>query len=90
MTHHATVRNGALVLEEPVALPEGSHVEVELRPAISVDDDAASDKTLPTLSEQLADLIGSAPGLPPDLAENHDRYLYGRDREIISKSAYLP
>jgi len=30
-----------------------------------------------TLSEALLEFAGVAEGLPPDLAENHDHYLYG-------------
>jgi hypothetical protein len=81
MTYHATVRNGTLVIEEKLTLPEGSRVEVEVRPAAPDDEPAAPDTPIPTLSEQLAGLIGRAPDLPTDLAENHDHYLYGRDKK---------
>lgn len=30
-----------------------------------------------TLAEQLGDLIGSVPELPPDMAQQHDHYLHG-------------
>jgi len=80
MTYHATVKNGALVLEEPLALPEGSRVEVEVRPS-AIADTTDGKEQIPTLSEQLSGLIGKAPGLPEDLAENHDHYLYGRNKK---------
>jgi hypothetical protein len=35
----------------------------------------------PSLYERLKPLAGAVEGLPRDLAENHDYYLYGRDRE---------
>jgi predicted DNA-binding antitoxin AbrB/MazE fold protein len=72
MTYHATVKNGTLVLEEPLGLPEGSRVEVEVRSS-SVSNSVADDESIPTLSEQLSSLIGKAPGLPAD------HYLYGRN-----------
>jgi hypothetical protein len=34
-----------------------------------------------TLAEQLGDLIGSVPELPPDMAEHHDHYLHGAPKE---------
>jgi hypothetical protein len=80
MTYRATVKNGALVLEAPLALPDGSRVEVEVRPAAAAGEDVSADAPVPTLLEQLAGLIGAAPGLPADLAENHDHYLYGREK----------
>ena len=38
---------------------------------------AAEDELGPTLYERLKPVIGIAKGLPPDLARNHDHYLYG-------------
>jgi hypothetical protein len=35
----------------------------------------------PTLYERYKDFIGIADGLPPDMAENHDHYLYGRPKK---------
>jgi hypothetical protein len=34
-----------------------------------------------TLAEQLGDLVGSVPDLPPDMAEHHDHYLHGAAKE---------
>src|SRR5260370_29537736 len=34
-----------------------------------------------TIAEQLGDLIGSVPELPPDMAEHHDHYLHGAPKE---------
>lgn len=77
MTHHASVKKGALVLDQPLDLPEGTRVEVEVRPAPS----PAETEPVPTLLEQMSDLVGRAEGLPSDLARNHDHYLYGRERK---------
>jgi hypothetical protein len=41
----------------------------------SISDD--SDTQLPTLADQFADLIGTVPNLPGDLAEQHDHYIHG-------------
>ncbi|HXE51791.1 MAG TPA: hypothetical protein VN541_02205, partial [Tepidisphaeraceae bacterium] len=59
------------VLDEPVDLPEGTDVEVEVRPA------AEAQEQEPTWAEVFGDLAGSLSGLPPDLAENHDHYAHG-------------
>jgi hypothetical protein len=34
-----------------------------------------------SIAEQLGDLIGSVPELPPDMAEHHDHYLHGAPKE---------
>lgn len=56
-------------------LPDGMDVEVEVRPLPEADDG-------PTLYERLRDLIGIAPGLPQDMAENHDHYIHGTPNGI--------
>ena len=78
MTYTGHVKNGVVVLDDKVKLPEGAEVTVNLRD--SGDDGAAQDVT-PTLYERLKPVIGAAKGLPPDLAENHDHYLHGRPRK---------
>ncbi len=66
MEYSASVRNGAIVLDEPHALPDGTRVTVIF-----------NEKPLPPLAERLKNVIGKAVGLPPDMAENHDHYLHG-------------
>jgi len=68
MTYKGHIKNGAVVLNEPVRLPEGAEVDVALR---------APDSPPPTLYEQFADLIGAGSDLPPDAARNKRHYLYG-------------
>ena len=76
MTYKGHVRNGVVVLDEPVGLREGDEVSVEVtRRGQEPEDDA------PTLYEQLKDVIGIAEGLPSDLAENHDHYLHGHPKK---------
>lgn len=70
MTYRGHVENGVVVFDEPVALPDGAQVNVQLDP----------DPKRRTLSERLRGVIGTAKGLPPDLAENHDHYLHGRPK----------
>ena len=68
MTLQGTVVNGGLVLDEPVGLPDGSRVEVEVE---------ARAKAASPLGEALLKLAGTAVGLPEDMAEQHDHYLHG-------------
>ncbi|NLV46280.1 MAG: hypothetical protein GXY07_17475 [Candidatus Hydrogenedentes bacterium] len=71
MTYKGHVRNGAIVLDEPINLPEGAIVRFE----IAVIEDAAEDQEVPTLAQRLASVIGKAEALPADWSENHDVYL---------------
>ena len=68
MTYRGHVENGVVVLDEPVKLPEGARVRVEL----------ASPQPA-TLAERLKDVIGIIEG-PPDLAEQHDHYAHGKPK----------
>lgn len=75
MTYRGTVRNGVVVLDEPGKLREGAKVDVVL---VDTPEQAAADTNgTPSVFDQLQDLVGTAAGLPPDLPENHDHYLYG-------------
>ena len=75
MTYRGRIKNGAVLLDEPVELPEGAEVEVTL-PGTSVGVDP-----IPTLYERLKSVIGKAEGLPPDASANVDHYLYGHPKE---------
>ena len=68
MTYRGHIKNGAVVMDKSVQLPEGAEVDVALR---------APDSPQPTLYEQFADLIGVCSDLPPDAARNKRHYLYG-------------
>ena len=68
MVYRGRVKNGVVVLDEPVSLPDGAVVEVAL---------LAESNEKPTLGQKLMKYAGKAKGLPKDLARNHDHYLYG-------------
>jgi len=70
MTLRGHVDKGAVVLNEPIGFPDGTDIEIEVR-AIAETDGG------PTLYERLKDVIGTAEGLPVDMAENHDHYIHG-------------
>ena len=71
MTYKGHVKNGIVVLDDPVKLPDGAEVRVEvLQP-----------RSEPTLADRLRSVIGSVKGLPRDLARNHDHYLHGMPKK---------
>ena len=66
------VVNGAVVLDQPGKLEDGTEVRVRpvTKPEIAQDNNGS-------LSEMLLSFAGVIEGLPEDLALNHDHYLYG-------------
>ncbi|MBI1917142.1 MAG: antitoxin family protein [Planctomycetes bacterium] len=66
ITVEATYENGQLKLREPIVLAEGTPVRVAITP-LHQDDDP------------LEPVIGIGEG-PPDGADNHDKYIYGKNR----------
>ncbi|MBI4559686.1 MAG: hypothetical protein HY706_19020 [Candidatus Hydrogenedentes bacterium] len=75
MTYRGHVRNGVVVPDEPVQLPDGAEVEIAVikRPETDLTPDE-----IPTLYERLESVIGIAEGLPEDFAANHDHYAHSR------------
>ena len=69
MVYRGKVEKGVVVFQQPPNLPDGTEVVVE-----AVENKA---KKRPTLAEQFADVIGTVPDLPPDMAAQHDHYLHG-------------
>ena len=70
MTYKGRIQNGSVVLDKPVALPEGTEVAVDLVPV---------QPPVP-LSESLKDVIGKTTGLPPDASSHKRHYLYGHPK----------
>ncbi len=68
------VRNGVIVLDDPIPLTEGLAVSVEI-----VDSQTESKPT--TLLDRLKSVVGTAQGLPPDAASNIDHYLYRHPKQ---------
>ena len=72
MTVKAVYENGVFKPAEPVHLAEHTEVEV-LIPVM-----APADVADPTCWKAAEALIGFLDDAPADMAEHHDRYLYGR------------
>jgi hypothetical protein len=75
MVYRGHVEKGVVVLDDAVTLPEGLAVKIEPSPAEP--QEAAIDDSGETFGHKLLKHAGKAVGLPSDLAENHDHYLYG-------------
>lgn len=68
MLLEGTIRNGTIVLDQPPSMPEGSRVEVDIKPVA---------QPTSSLGEMLLRHAGKAVGLPEDMAAQHDYYLHG-------------
>ena len=71
----AIYENGVFKPKEPLQLEEQTEVEVLIPSAAQADDDD------PTGRKAAEELIGFIENAPPDMAENHDHYLYGWSRK---------
>jgi predicted DNA-binding antitoxin AbrB/MazE fold protein len=70
----AIYEDGVFKPKEPVNLQEKTEVEVLIPTPAPADDDD------PTGWKAAEELIGFIKDAPPDMAENHDHYLYDRPR----------
>ena len=80
MTYRGYVKNGAVVLDKHVALPEGTRVQCVLIPAESVLEVAGTENDGAPLDNGVMEFAGKAVGLPPDASVNLDHYLYGHPK----------
>jgi len=71
MTYRGHVEDGAIVLDEPLDLPNGAVVRIEVAGV----GQSMDPKSVRSLAESLAGVIGKAEGVPTDWSENHDGYL---------------
>ena len=67
VTVEATYENGVFKPRQPLDLAEGAEVRLTVDPVTADEDDP------------LDAVIGIGEG-PPDGADNHDKYIYGKDR----------
>jgi hypothetical protein len=62
MTYRGYIKNGQITLEQPVQLPEGAQVAVEVLPQ--------DESVLSKLAK-----LAVPGGLPPDYSQQHDHYV---------------
>jgi hypothetical protein len=72
MTYRGRVKNGQILLDDPVVLPEGTEVRIEVaqQPAGNGDE----------LAAMLMRHAGNGRDLPTDLAAQHDHYAHGKPK----------
>ncbi len=68
MTFNGTMKNGVIVFPQPVAIPNGAEVRVDVVEKI--------DGEAPTQLD-LLEFAGIVDDWPEDMAENHDHYIHG-------------
>ena len=73
MTYRGHIKNGQVALDEPVELPEGAEVRVELAEKV--------DRGTEDLRALLLRHAGKGRDLPTDLAANHDHYAHGKPKQ---------
>ena len=81
LIEHGKVEQGAIVFAQPLALPDGTEVVVQIEPAAMaapLDDRAAATADDPLL--QLIDACAQSTGIN-DLAHQHDHYLNGTPKK---------
>lgn len=79
MTLLGHVCNGKIELDDPVSLPEGAKVRIELDPAPA--EEAGQADQPETLGQKLMKYAGLIQDAPPDLARQHDHYLHGTPKK---------
>ena len=70
MTYKGHIKDGSVILDEAVSLPDGAEVTVDVIPT----------RPPVPLAELLKGVIGKATGLPPDASSHKRHYLYGHPK----------
>lgn len=65
-----------VVFDDGASLPDGTPVRVE-----PVEESSAVADEPDDFVRRMLEIAGTAEGLPPDLARNHDHYLHGHPRK---------
>lgn len=79
MSFEGHIENGVVVFDEPVSLPNGTPVKVQIA-------ESAKSKPLPRTEaghflKHYQAVIGTVTDLPEDAASNVDHYLYGMPKK---------
>ena len=79
--YRGIVKNGVVVLENGVTLPEGAPVRIEFQPATPPASPPTTSGEGQPLSEEVLKFAGTFEGLPADFARNHDHYIHGAPKK---------
>lgn len=72
MEYSGKIQGNTVILDAPPGLPDGTAVVV-----VPVNEAVSLAREAPPLCDVLLSFAGQAQGLPDDMSENHDHYLYG-------------
>ena len=72
------IKYGAIILDNPISLPEGTAVQVHVTSAPPAPSVFAHDG--PSLLDRLRPIAGQVEDLPADVSLNIEYYLYGRTK----------
>jgi hypothetical protein len=75
MSFEGVVSNGAIVLDQRVALPDGTRVEVHVQEMPKTQ--SCGVQWPASAKELLLKLAGCMENLPSDMAAQHDHYIHG-------------
>lgn len=75
MSFEGHIQDGVVVFDQPVSLPNGTPVRVEVAATTQTDNHDAAAPPGHFLNHY-KNVIGTVSDLPPDAALNHDHYLY--------------
>ena len=76
MIYRGHVKDGMVVFDESVELPDGTEVRVDI-----VEQPSRCEEKGRTLLERLQPVCGQAEGLPDDASFNVDHYLYNHPKK---------
>lgn len=77
MTLRGHIKNGQIMLDDPVQLPEGAEVSVEINANGKVETAGGNGSSI---WAKLRGIAGTVEG-PEDWAANHDHYIHGTPRQ---------
>jgi predicted DNA-binding antitoxin AbrB/MazE fold protein len=79
MTYQGHFEDGIIVLDEPVELPDGAKVRVELLPSENAAQKAESPRG--NHYKHYESIIGAIDDLSEDFAAQHDHYIHGTPKK---------
>jgi hypothetical protein len=77
MTYRGHIKNGQVVLDQRAQAPDGTPVTVDIVQPSDVGSGTSDASGAKSIWDALLEVAGTAEGLPPDFAEEHDHYIHG-------------
>ncbi len=81
MTVEGHIENGQIILNQPVVLPEGKKVRVEVLEGEPSTSALPTELPATTQFDHYAPIVGAIDDLPNDFAAQHDHYVHGTPKK---------